>query len=274
MTKPIIHFAHANGVPSKTYQKLFDLLSDEFEIIYLPVLSAHKGYAVDNHWKSLTKQVIYSIESQIKDKHLSKPTKVIGLGHSLGSLTTLLASYERPDLFSQVIIMDPPMIMGKMSFVFDMAKLLSTKKVDELTPAGKSKKRRDHWQNRQEAYDQLRKKSLFREFDEDCFNSYIEHGLIEHPNGGVTLTVPVDSEVEVFRTNPSRFWLPMKSPKVPVHQLSGTNSQFIKYGFPEILKRKTGIDYSMVTGSHMFPLENPIETVNKIKKQIIDANNR
>ena len=27
--KPLIHFAHANGVPSKVYQKLFDQLKDQ-----------------------------------------------------------------------------------------------------------------------------------------------------------------------------------------------------------------------------------------------------
>ncbi|MEG0348842.1 MAG: alpha/beta hydrolase, partial [Acinetobacter sp.] len=34
--KPLIHFAHANGVPSKVYQKLFDLLSDQYDVIYVP----------------------------------------------------------------------------------------------------------------------------------------------------------------------------------------------------------------------------------------------
>jgi hypothetical protein len=33
--KPLIHFAHANGVPSKVYQKLFALLQDDFDIIYV-----------------------------------------------------------------------------------------------------------------------------------------------------------------------------------------------------------------------------------------------
>ena len=36
--KPLIHFAHANGVPSKVYQKLFDLLKDEYDVIYVPLL--------------------------------------------------------------------------------------------------------------------------------------------------------------------------------------------------------------------------------------------
>ena len=32
-TKPLIHFAHANGVPSQVYEKLFDQLKDEYDVI-------------------------------------------------------------------------------------------------------------------------------------------------------------------------------------------------------------------------------------------------
>lgn len=36
--KPVIHFAHANGVPSMVYQKLFDQLKDEYDVIYVPLI--------------------------------------------------------------------------------------------------------------------------------------------------------------------------------------------------------------------------------------------
>ncbi|EKE22879.1 MAG: Hydrolase, partial [uncultured bacterium] len=95
--KPLIHFAHANGVPSKVYQKLFDELQDDYDIIYVPLLGRDKRYPVDNHWKSLTRQVIDSIVRQ------SQGRPVIGLGHSLGSVLTFQAALQRPELFSQMI---------------------------------------------------------------------------------------------------------------------------------------------------------------------------
>jgi predicted alpha/beta superfamily hydrolase len=42
---------------------------------------------------------------------------VIGLGHSFGSLLTLMAAYKKPQLFSQVIIMDPPFVIGSKAFL-------------------------------------------------------------------------------------------------------------------------------------------------------------
>ena len=93
--KPLIHFAHANGVPSRVYQKLFDLLRDEYEVIYVPLLGPDKRYPIDNHWRSLTDQVIDSIVRQANGR------KVIGLGHSLGAVLTFQAAQQRPELFEQ-----------------------------------------------------------------------------------------------------------------------------------------------------------------------------
>ena len=87
--KPLIHFAHANGIPSLSYQSLFDLLSDEFDIVYIPALGIDPRYPVDNHWQKLTQQVIDSIQAHLSARG---QTKVIGLGHSLGALCTLQAS--------------------------------------------------------------------------------------------------------------------------------------------------------------------------------------
>jgi len=50
--KPLIHFAHANGVPSKVYQKLFDLLSDQYDVIYVPLLGTRLKLS-DNQGRNL-----------------------------------------------------------------------------------------------------------------------------------------------------------------------------------------------------------------------------
>ena len=91
--KPLIHFAHANGVPAKVYQKLFDALSDQFDVIYVPLIGTDQRYPVDNHWESMTQQVIDSIVQKANGR------KVIGIGHSLGAVLTFKAALKRPDLF-------------------------------------------------------------------------------------------------------------------------------------------------------------------------------
>lgn len=261
--KPLIHFAHANGVPSKVYQKLFDLLKDEYDVIYVPLLGPDKRYPIDNHWHSLTNQVIDSIVRQAHGR------PVIGLGHSLGSVLTFQAALKRPELFSQVIMLDPPMIMGKEALALHVAKLFKLKALDKMSPAGLSKRRRDHWQSREQAAELLRPKGFYQHFEAHCFQAYIDHALKDDPlRGGVELTIPKMDEVEIFRTNPSLWWLPQVKPQVPVHLVVAEKGPFLARKFPQQVQKKFDIPFEVFKGGHMFPLEHPVEVVNLVKQLI------
>lgn len=263
--KPLIHFAHANGVPSKVYQKLFDLLQDEYDVIYVPLLGPDKRYPIDNHWASLTQQVIDSIVRQANGR------KVIGLGHSLGAVLTFQAAMARPELFEQVIMLDPPLIMGKESLALHLAKTLKLKAVDTMSPASLSLRRRDHWDSRKQAAELLRPKGFYQHFDAACFQAYIDHALMDDvQRGGVELTIAKMDEVNIFRTNPSLWWLPQPQLKVPAHYIAAEHGPFIGHGFPKMVKKKFGIPYTVAKGSHMFPLEQPAETVKLIKSLILE----
>ncbi len=261
--KPLIHFAHANGIPSQTYQKLFSALSDEYDIVYVPLIGGDPKYPVSNHWPKLVQQIIDSIEQQAQGR------KVIALGHSLGSVLSLMASQQRPDLMHQVIMLDPPLIIGKASLMLHLAKAFSPKTVDKVTPAGLSSRRREHWDSREQAANALRGKGFFKDFDQACFDAYIEYGLKpDLVRGGVTLTISRDAEVAIFRKTPSLWWLPQPKPKVPVDLVVGQDSLFLEHKFPQITQNKLGIPFSVVPGGHMFPLEHPLDTVAKIKSLI------
>lgn len=261
--KGLIHFAHANGVPSQVYQKLFDALQDEFDVIYTPLLGPDQRYPIDNHWRSLTQQVIDRIVQQAHGR------KVIALGHSLGAVLSFQAALKRPELFEQVIMLDPPLIMGKHSLFLHIAKVLKLKAVDRLSPAALSLRRRDHWDSREQAAELLRPKGFYKDFDADCFQAYIDHALTKDVmRGGVQLTIPKMDEVNIFRTNPSLWWLPQAKLQVPVHLVAAEKGPFLKPKFPQQLKKKFGVEFSVVKGGHMFPLERPIEIAEYLKTLI------
>ena len=263
--KPLIHFAHANGVPSRVYQKLFQHLQDDYDVIDVPLLGPDKRYPIDNHWNSLTQQVIDSIVRQAQGR------KVIALGHSLGSVLSFQAAQQRPELFSQLIMLDPPMIMGKEALVMHVAKLLKLKALDKMSPAGLSKRRRDHWESRQQAAELLRPKGFYQDFDPDCFQAYIDHALTEDPvRGGVTLTIPKMDEVQIFRTNPSLWWLPQAKLKVPAQLVVAEKGPFLARKFPQQIEKKFGIPFHVAPGGHMFPLEQPEQVAQMIKSLLQD----
>ncbi|WAI88262.1 MULTISPECIES: alpha/beta fold hydrolase [unclassified Psychrobacter] len=259
--KPVIHFAHANGMPSPVYEPFFEKLAEFFTIEYISMLGDTPDYPVDNQWRSLTQQIVDSVKDTCK-KHGVK--QVVAVGHSLGAMCTLQALYRAPEYFSQAVLMDPPWIYGKVSLLWHLAKtadrlpLMNNRLMDKLSPAGVSKHRRDVWDSREDAYDKLRHKGFFKDFTERSFQGYIEHGLHERADGKVTLAIPKASEVAVFRTNPSWYWLtPNRAPKVPVTLIIGEDSIFLKRRFPQQIKSRLRIPYITHAGGHMFPLEHP-----------------
>ena len=138
-----------------------------------------------------------------------------------------------------------------------------------MSPAALSLRRRDHWESREQAAELLRPKGFYKDFDSDCFQAYIDYALTEdRVRGGVELTISKMDEVHIFRTNPSLWWLPQPKPTVPVNYVAAEMGPFIGHGFPKMVKKKFGIPYQIVKGSHMFPLERPEETVALIKMLI------
>jgi pimeloyl-ACP methyl ester carboxylesterase len=243
--KPVLHFAHANGMPSAVYQSFFENLAKFFTIEYIAMLGATPDYPVDDHWRSLTQQIVDSVQHTC-EKH--GVTQVVAVGHSLGAMCTLQALYRAPDYFAQAVLMDP----------VDRLPFMNHRLMDKLSPAGVSKHRRDVWDSRAEAYEKMRHKGFFKNFDERSFQGYIDHGLHERADGKVTLAIPKDSEVAVFRTNPSWYWLaPNRGPKPPVTLIIGADSIFLKRQFPQQVKSRLGIPYQTHAGGHMFPLEYP-----------------
>lgn len=265
--KPMIHFAHANGIPAPCYNKLLDALRDQYTVYSAPNIGTDARYPVTDQWHYLVDQILESIKHQAENK------AVIAVGHSLGALLSYMAAVKNPHLFQCVIMLDPPLIMGAHCFGLHLTKHLGHKVMDRFTPAKLSARRQDHWQSREYAYKRLRHRGFFKTFDEQCFQDYIRFGLQDDPiHGGVTLTIPKATEVEIFRCMPSLWWKPQKRCRVPVYQLVAEDSPFHQQQFPQKALRKLNIPFDVVPGGHMFPLESPLKTAQDIKHLILRLN--
>lgn len=261
MTKPILHFAHANGVPSACYQKMLTVLAQDYQVVTIPIIGMDAKYPIKNQWRELAAQVANSIESQAK----GQPALV--LGHSLGAMTSYLAAHHYPHLFKALVMLDPPMLNGMAAYGLHLARLLG--RDENMTPAGRTKTRREFWASRAEAAAGLRPKALFKTFDADCFNDYIQYGFTECEQG-VRLTIPVATEVAIFRSVPSNSWQYWRELKMPTALVVGKQSHFAHTGYPERLERQQPVELYYTEGGHMFPLEKPLETA-ALVKQLFDG---
>ena len=85
----------------------------------------------------------------------------------------------------------------------------------------------------------------------------------------MTLTIPKHTEAEIFRTVPAWWWrTPRKAPDMPIHVLTARDSHFYKQGLPQGMKKTYAIDYSVLEGGHMFPLEQPKQTAEFVHQLI------
>ncbi len=62
--KQALHFTHANGIPSATYQKFLHLFQQDYEVKAIPLIGMNPQYPITRDWRYLVDEVIADIEQQ------------------------------------------------------------------------------------------------------------------------------------------------------------------------------------------------------------------
>lgn len=255
-----LFFAHANGFPSPCYSPFFKVLEQKgFTIDYLEKIGMNPHYPITNNWQYL----IDELAAEIKSRH-NQP--VIGIGHSAGGMLNYLLARKYPELLSHVILLDPPVINGWQNIIWWLSKKLNLS--DRLTPAGISKNRRTRFDDRQHAYDHLHHKPLFKKFTEASFKAYLDHALVETESGELTLKIPLETELALYRTAPDNLWQYRSKLNMPGLYLVGEDSKFAQQPFAKRLSKQAEMTYQEVKGGHLFPQENPEKTAEIIANWI------
>ena len=255
MSKPKIHFAHANGFPAKTYNKLFSFLKDDFEIDYLERHGHNPEFPVTDNWKFLRDELGEEIQ-----RRYTQP--IIGIGHSLGGVLHFLVAVEKPALYRQIILLDAPIISRLSSHSLRILKL--TRLIDRLSPSQMTRFRRNLWQSREEAFEHFKKKPKFEAFDEDVLRDYVEHGTVQTGEGFELFFSP-KIEAKIYRTIPHHLPSYRGKLKIPTVYVGGSCSKEGELARLSFMKKHFPIDFHQIEGSHLFPFEKPMLTAELIK---------
>lgn len=257
--KPIIHFAHANGFPARTYNKLFSLLETDFSIGYLERHGHNSEFPVTDGWDFLKAELLTEIENNYDEK-------IVGIGHSLGGILHFLNAVERPELYRQIILLDSPLMSRLSEFGFRLMKKTGRWKKTPLIK--QTDFRRQFWKSKEDAFEHFKKKEKFAAFDEDVLRDYVEHGTVESESG-VKLFFEPQIESKIYQTLAHGFSKYRKQLKVPTAYIGGTHSREAKMARLKFMQKNFPIDFHFIEGSHLFPLEKPKETADLIKKILI-----
>lgn len=249
-----IHFVHGNGFPSSCYRQILDPLGKKYNLICIERVGHNPDFPVTENWHELVEEVIFNIEQQAKQP-------VIGLGHSLGGVLTLLAAIERPDLFKTVIMLDSPLLGWLKSTALLLLKKFGM--IDKFTPAFQTKGRRKRWNSKDQVIEYLRSRELFKSFSPDCLNDYIEFGLEEDDNG---YSLRFDREIEsnIYRTIPHILHKYEGRLLRPASLIYGNESNIISRMDLRYIKNKYKVECHEMNGTHMFPMEHPTSCVTLI----------
>lgn len=256
-----IYFVHGNGFPSFSYRKMLDQLRQHHYSVYSIDKVGHSSlYPITQNWSCLVDELIDGIERETQ--HLNEP--VIAVGHSMGGVLSVMASVKRPDLFKAVVTLDS-FLVGKMKLsVFYMAKQIGL--VDRLTPAKRTKYRRDIWESEAAFRQYCESRPFFQQFDPECLEDYIACGIFQSEEKW-KLAFEREKEYEMYCTLPhllSVFQQKNPALRVPSALIYGRQSEILTKSDIRAAQKLYHMKCFDIQGTHMFPLEYPVECADKI----------
>ncbi len=258
MTRQIIHFAHANGFPAKTYSKLFSHLEDDFEIGYLERHAHNPKFPVTDGWERLRDELGEAIEKRYA-------RKIVGVGHSLGGILHFLVAVEKPELYEAIVLLDAPIISRLSSGAVKILKMLNL--IDRFTPSQTTRFRRNLWQSKDEVFEHFKEKEKFAAFDQTVLRDYAEHGTTRTERGYELLFKP-SIEARIYRALPHNLPKFRSKLKVPAAYIGGTDSHEARMARLSFMRKHLSFEFHFLQGSHLFPLERPGETAEAIKAAV------
>ncbi len=255
----VIHLAHANGFPPKSYQQLVDKLTPHYRVIGMKArpLWLNSNPEDFSSWREGADDLIRFLDE-------TGLSNIIGMGHSFGAVCTLIAANKRPDLFRKLVLIEP-VVLPKWYYLLTL--ITPSFLVKQINPIiKKTLVRRDSWTNRDAAFKQFRKNRLFANTDDAELWDYVNCGTSSNEKGGVSLAYSKEWEAKIYMTvtNP---WREFKLLKQPFLVIRGETSDTI---FPSVWKKlkasnPNGNFIEFEDTGHIVPLEKPIKVAETIR---------
>ena len=249
-----VFFAHANGFPSATYGKLFDALAPDYAVAHLEQHAHDPRFPVNDNWLNLVDELIHHLRQQ--------PEPVWGVGHSLGGVLHFHAALRCPELYRGVVMLDSPVLTWVDQWMIRAAKRFGF--IDRITPAGRTLGRREAFADLNAARTYFAGKTLFRGFDPECLEAYLEHGL-QQDGDQLRLRFDPATEISIYRSVPHTSPGRAQQLKVPLAVVRGLRSRVVMRHHAHSVKRMPQGEYLSMPGGHMFPLERPQDTAALLK---------
>jgi pimeloyl-ACP methyl ester carboxylesterase len=255
----VVVFTHANGFPPETYRTLLEALFPYFRVATFsnrPLWSDDDPEHLES-WHPMAADLEEAIEDHVREP-------VVALGHSLGGMLCALAAADRSDLISALVLLDPVVFSGAHGVVWGWMKRFGMGRRFPLVLG--AERRRDVWPDREAVRMSWTGRPVFRRWDPRVFEDYLEHGVVERPDGSLALRYPKEWEARIFEICPHDEWSRLRRISSPVLVIRGARSDTLLPAAARRLARELPdarvVDLERT--SHFLPMERPDEVARLI----------
>lgn len=252
---PTVMMLHATGFLPWLWHPIARRLSGEYRII-APYFCDHRQAEPEDgglSWMILAEDLCRFCEVM----RIEHPLLV---GHSMGATVMTIANAVHGAPAERMVIIEPIFLPGD----FYRMKIA----VEQHPLASKSIKRRNRWENRDEAKAYLRSRALFKKWDEEMLDLYLHHGMTDAGGEGLTLACSPRREASLFmggmQYDPWPLLPELSCPVLVVEGEESENRQFIDLK-KAVSLMPLGEYISMPGAGHLIPMEKPVETVEMIR---------
>ena len=261
------HFYGGNGFTAGVYLPLLTKLSEQFTITSL----AMRGYWHDLPTvKKLTREQDADILIDFLEKTQDKP--VVGIGHSQGATATAIAAVKRPELFSQLYLIEPVTLTKSQKLIIDLLPI-GLKAGQE--PFKSTQAKQAAWESIESYYNYLRAHRAFKRIDDDNLYVFAKNSLVENEQGQYSLLFAPEQELASYFDTPfvNDALKGLNALDVPYTIIVGKPSIFISDKVRKIWENLVPSEriIELSDNGHLLPMEAPKQCADIIVKAFNDS---
>jgi pimeloyl-ACP methyl ester carboxylesterase len=248
----LLHFAHANAYPPGSYRSFLSYLSQRHRVLAIK----HRPLWIDSdpneltHWDDIAQDTIEFFDQKgIRG--------AIGVGHSLGAVTTMMAAQLRPELFDSLVLIEPVFLLPNILKALEKGK--ATSNPQSWSWVLTALNRRNHWPSRQAAFAHFREKSVFKRWSDEAMNDFITHGIVRSADGGFVLAYDPKWEARIYSLPPTKIWDILPSITLRTLAVRGLESDTLSNeAWNHWQKEQTNTLFTEIPDTgHLLPMERP-----------------
>ncbi len=265
---PLLVFAHANGYPPEAYRTFLEPIIQEYQVFsfYLRPFWPGTDPIKMQDWRTFRDDYIPAVRSIIEEygEPPDRSGKVIGVGHSLGAMTTLMAAIQTPSMFQLLVLMEP--VLFPRSWGMAMRLLAPFGVLKEIHPLIRGTlKRKTRFDSREAMYQNYRNKTVFSGLSDQVLRDYVEGLAADIPEGGVSLKYSPAWEARIYETGGRADWVIWRNlgkVQCPVLVIRGEDTYVLHDPVFKSMAGKlpNGEFHTMAGTGHLVSLEAPRRT--------------